>query len=118
MFFNLLTATNDFPCGNGWIYSAMSGKCYKFIATKKAWSTADNACKNEPGAYPGRSSLAKTDTYYDMISVTRAARYNREVQWVGGRNDAGKTMCFVGLKRLKGTGHFHGSCVWAREGCF
>ena len=78
----------------------MSGKCYKFIPTKKSWSDADAACGSETGAYPGRSSLAKTDTFYDMISVTRAAGYNREVQWVGGKIDAGECCIERGLTRV------------------
>ena len=83
-------AVDDFPCGDGWIYSSVSGKCYKFVSTKKNRADAQAHCGTTVGSYPSQTKLATTATFYDMISVSRAAGDNKEVQWVGGELRSGK----------------------------
>lgn len=81
---------DDNPCGTGWTYSSVSGKCYKFIDSKKSWSDANTECGSVAFAYPGKTALAKTHDFYNMISVNRAAGFNREIQWVGGKLNEGE----------------------------
>lgn len=89
-FTSSLPGVNDNPCGVGWTYSSVSGKCYKFIDSKKSWSESNTECGSVAYAYPDKTALAKTQDFYNMISVTRAAGFNREIQWVGGKLKEGE----------------------------